>query len=472
MFILNVHEATPLYKQLYHRIREQVLSGRIEAGARLPSVRNLAAELAVSRNTVEGAYQELYAEGYLYSTPRCGYFVSALDPDPSPKPPPPLSCRPEPLPAGNRQVIYDFHPARLDPESFPARIWRSCYLDALRGCAGALSSYPDPQGEHRLRSGIRSYLERARGVCCTDGQIVVCGGLQQSLGIVAQLLKGRQTTVAVEEPGYHLPRSVFQNHGYRVAAVAVGSGGLDLDLLGTSGAGIAYVTPSHQLPLGFVMPVAQRLKLIEWAAGGKFIIEDDYDSELRYQGKPIRSLQGLRPGANVIYLGTFSKVLSPGLRVSYLVLPESLSADYRRLFGDYCAAVSLPEQLALARFMERGDWERHVRRMRTLYRKKHDLLLAALGRHFDSRAEVVGQGAGLHVVLQLPRGRELEAKLILRGEAQGVRLFPFSATCAADGPGPLRLLLGFGGIPVPLMERGVELLAELCGGLLSAPRVP
>lgn len=463
MFILNSDGSDPLYQQLYQQIRKSVLSGKLPADAKLPSVRDLAAELSTSRNTVECAYQELYAEGYIYSKPRSGYFVSALDGEVAP-----LSLAPKPLkqsrpPQPSSRYRYDFHPARLDPASFPTALWRSCLLECLRQNARELAQYGDPQGDWGLRCSIQQYLERSRGVSCEPEQIVVCAGLQQSLEIVAQLLKKSHSSVAVENPGYHLPRTVFQNHSFAVVPVAVAANGLDLDLLRDSDSSLVYVTPSHQLPMGYVMPIANRLKLIEWAdAGDKLIIEDDYDSELRYQGKPIPSLQGLRPQGNIIYLGTFSKILSPALRLSYLVLPRPLFAGYHKSFQGYFSTVSLLEQKTMARFMEQGHWMRHVRRMRILYKNKHNLLLQAIERHFGDKATVVGQGAGLHVVLQLREGNCGETEILQRAEQQGIRLFPFSATCVGDSPEPLNLLLGFGGLSAAEIEQGVKLLSELC----------
>ena len=460
MFILNHNDPVPLYTQLYSQIKEHILSRKLPRDSKLPSVRDLAAELSISRNTVENTYQELYAEGYIYSRPRSGYFVSALDHDAVPLP---VSNKPRvrsPLPEVPR-CDYDFHPAKLDQESFPATLWRKCFIDSLRECSGEFDQYRDTRGEWGLRSNIRKYLERSRAVVCDPDQIVICSGLQHSLDIIAHLLEGRHPAVAVENPGYHLPRSVFRNHSLEVIPVPVGPSGIDLDILGLSAGTIAYVTPSHQFPMGCVMPIANRLKLIEWAqSGAKLIIEDDYDSELRYHGKPIPSLQGLRPSGNIIYLGTFSKVLSPALRMSYLVLPHSLLPAYRRLFRDYFCSVSLLEQRTLARFMEQGHWDRHIRRMRALYKKKHDALLRAVERHFGPRAVILGQGAGLHVVLQLTGHPLDEAELINRAQQVGIRLLPFSVTHAAGEAASLKFLLGFGGIGIGEIENGIELLCQ------------
>ena len=462
MFILNHNDTAPLYKQLYLQIRGQVLSGKLPAHAKLPSVRDLAAELSTSRNTVEGAYQELYAEGYIYSRQRSGYFVSALVHEVVPRSPqkPSKQSRP-PRPAPG--FANDFHPARLDPTSFPAAQWRACFLECLRASSRELSHYGDPQGDLGLRGNIRQYLERSRGVLCEPDQIVVCAGLQQGLEIAAHLLQESHSSVAVEDPGYHLPRAVFRNHRYDIVPVAVGPGGMDLDALRASRSTIAYVTPSHQLPLGCVMPIANRLNLIDWAqSGGNMIIEDDYDSELRYHGKPIPSLQGLRPDGNILYMGTFSKILSPALRLSYMVLPRSLLARFRVLHRDYFSAVSLLEQKTMARFIEQGFWERHVRRMRIVYQKKHDALLQAVERHFGTRATVVGQGAGLHVVLELHEKNAGEAEILRRAAREGINLFPFSATCASGEAPATSLLLGFGGMTAAEIEQGIGLLSRLC----------
>ncbi|HEY6007521.1 MAG TPA: PLP-dependent aminotransferase family protein [Geobacteraceae bacterium] len=463
MFTLNNNDSVPLYKQLYNQIREHVLSGKLPANSRLPSVRDLSTELSTSRNTVEGAYQELYAEGYIYSKHRSGYFVSVLDQDVAPLSLTHESRKRDHHPEPSSSYLYDFHPARLDPESFPTALWRKCFLDCLRESTRDLSQYGDQQGEWGLRCNIQQYLERSRGVVCEADQIVICAGLQHSLDMVAHMLKESHTSVAVENPGYHLPRVVFRNNSFEIIPVAVDSNGLDMEILKSSGSTIAYVTPSHQLPMGYVMPIANRLKLIEWAeSGGNLIIEDDYDSELRYHGKPIPSLQGLRPHGNIIYLGTFSKILSPALRLSYLVLPRSLLATYWTLFQDYFSAVSLLEQRTMAKFMDRGHWERHVRRMRIIYKNKHDTLLQAIEHHFGSKVIVAGQGAGLHIVLQLHDDNPGETEIIRRAKQEGIRLFPFTATCATGESVTTKILLGFGGMTATEIAQGVNLLSQLC----------
>jgi len=463
MFILNINDAVPLYKQLYNQIREHILSGKLAAESRLPSVRDLSAELSTSRNTVDGAYQELYAEGYIYSKPRSGYFVSAIDQGSVQVSLSHTAHSQEHHPVPDSRYEYDFHPARLDRAAFPAALWRKCFIDTLRESSRDLSLYGDPQGEEELRCSIQRYLERSRGVVCEPDQIVICTGLQQSLDIVAHLLKGSHSVVAMENPGYHLPRAVFRNHAFEIVPVPVESNGLDVDHLKTTNSTIAYVTPSHQMPLGCVMPVANRLKLIEWAeSGGKLIIEDDYDSELRYHGKPIPSLQGLRPHGNIIYTGTFSKILSPALRISYLVLPRTLLGGYHRTFKDYFPTAALLDQRTLVRFMEQGHWERHIRRMRIIYKKKHDALLRAIEQHFGNQAIVIGQGAGLHVVLQMTGSPPGEAEIIGRARQQGIRLLSLSEFYLTGKPDATSLMLGFGGMDASGIEQAIALLSHIC----------
>ncbi|EGY25449.1 bacterial regulatory s, gntR family protein [Desulfovibrio sp. A2] len=500
MFILNHADSAPLYVQLYTQIRDRVLTGGLPAGTRLPSVRHLADELGVSRNTVDAAYLELIAEGFLLTRPRSGFFIAPAERHRVFGPHAPGGAA---VPVGTADAMslagetgvrndaaqppcrYDFHPARLDGECFPLPLWRAYYLECLREAHRDLAQYADPQGEPELRQAIGDYLQRSRGVACTPDSIVVCAGLQHSLGVVADLVAaparratsapmpdgaatptaGRSASpaVGVEDPGYPLPRALFRNRGFRVTPVPVGPDGMDVDALSQSRCTLAYVTPSHQFPLGHVMPVRNRLRLIQWAAGGgNVIIEDDYDSELRYAGTPVPSMQGLRPEAAIVYTGTFSKILSPALRLSYMVLPPGLLEVYRQRFRHHHAMVPLLEQRVLARFMARGHWDRHVRRVRTVYRQRHDALLRAIDRRFGTRATVVGQGAGLHVVVRLHGTDASERELAARGGQKGIHLLPFSDTrMAAPDDGPM-LLLGFGGMAAAELEPAVELLHQAC----------
>ncbi len=460
MFTLDGNNATPLYQQLFQQIKEQILSGKLSAHFKLPSIRDLATELATSRNTVEGAFLELCAEGYIYSKSRSGYFVSDIDQELANASH--LSRHKQDLhPKLAERYLYDFHPARLDPGVFPTTAWRQCLLEALRSNSDDFSQYSEPQGEWGLRCNIQFYLERSRGVLCSPEQIVICSGLQQGLEIVAQLIRESHRSVAVENPGYHLPRDVFGNHGFNISPIDVDSKGIKLKALKASPSTVVYITPSHQMPLGHVMPVANRLNLISWAKDvDGIIIEDDYDSELRYLGRPIASLQGLCSDGNIVYQGTFSKVFSPALRLSYMVLPKPLLKVYKRNFQNYLSPVPLLTQRAMIAFMERGHWDQHLRRSRIFYKKKHGVMLQAIKQHWGSKANVIGQGAGLHIVVELANSFNNEVKFIAKAKQHGVHILPFSGFYASGKPTNKRLLLGFGGIPIDKIPQGIELFSK------------
>lgn len=461
MFILNNTDSTSLYQQLFLQIREKILSGTFPAHFKLPSIRDLSDELEISRNTVDGAYQELCAEGYIYSKSRSGYFVSDIE----------LGLasaltvsyqKQDHHPKLVERYRFDFHPARLDPQVFPETLWKKSLNDSLRSDAGAFSEYSDPQGEWGLRCNIQFYLEQSRGVHCRPDQIIINSGSQQNLEIVAQLIQESHCSVAVENPGYRLPRDVFQNLGFTINPIDIGSSSLNPESLESSQSSVVYITPSHQMPLGYVMPVADRLKLISWAAAGdRLIIEDDYDSELRYVGRPIPSLQGLNPQGNIIYLGTFSKVFSPALRLCYMVLPPWLTGIYKKKFSNYLCPVPLLTQRAMIAFMEQGHWEKHLRRVRLFYKKKHDLMLQTIDHYLGNKVKVIGRGAGLHLVLELTEGLKGEAGLIERAKQRGCRLLPFSDFYADGKKEHNKLLLGFGGIPMDEIPAGIDLLSGL-----------
>jgi GntR family transcriptional regulator/MocR family aminotransferase len=286
--------------------------------------------------------------------------------------------------------------------------------------------------------------------------------LQQNLEIVAQLIRENHSSVAVENPGYHLPRDVFRNLGFRINPIDIGSSSLNPDALKSSESTVVYITPSHQMPHGYVMPVADRLKLISWAdTCGRLVIEDDYDSELRYVGRPIPSLQGLNPQGNIVYQGTFSKVFSPALRLCYMVLPVGLAEAYKKKFRNYLSPVPLLSQRAMIAFMEQGHWEQHLRRARIFYKKKHDLMLQAIDQHLGNKAKVIGQGAGLHLVLELPDRDIKEAEFVERAAQHGCRLLPFSDFYADGKKEHNKLLIGFGGISMDEIPSGVGLLSRL-----------
>ncbi|HWR44257.1 PLP-dependent aminotransferase family protein [Sporomusa sp.] len=461
MFILDSKDRRPLHVKLYDQIKNQILSGKLIPYTKLPSVRHLSAELSISRNTVEYAYEQLCTEGFIHSKPQSGYYISLLDQEFIPRPCRTTATLIEPAFEDEKTYSYDFHPACLSPDSFPSKVWRKLLTDCLQEDPEQFASYCNPQGELELRREIQRYLERFRGVSCDAEQIIVCCGLQDSLSIIAQIMRGNHSALAVEDPGHWIPRSVFQNYSFSLSLIPVNSNGINLDYLKNTDSTVIYVTPSHQFPLGYVMPVENRLKLINWTETvGGVIIEDDYDSELRYHGKPIPALQGLHPKGNIIYVGTFSKVLSPALRVSYMVLPYQFLSAYNKIFRNYAATVSLLEQRTLYEFMKQGHWERHLRKMRTIYKRKHDALIQAIDRHFSCRVNILGQGAGLHVVLELVDNSLDEKELISRALENNVRVFPLSDTYQYNNNYPSQVILGFGRMNPDELEKGIKLLSQ------------
>jgi GntR family transcriptional regulator / MocR family aminotransferase len=280
------------------------------------------------------------------------------------------------------------------------------------------------------------------------------------IGLISLLL-GRDKSYGLENPGYHRIRVVLQDMGIETLPIPVDENGMDVSLLNKSKANVAYVTPSHQFPYGMIMPIARRLELINWAEENNgFIIEDDYDGEYRYKGKPIPALQGLAKNSQIIYLGTFSKSLIPSLRISYAVLPMQLYSTYVKQFTVYKQTVSRMHQDTLYHFIKGGHWNSHLNKMRTLYRKKRQALLQAIHRHLDRNVEVIGENAGLHIVLEVKRDLS-EKRLVEKAMEFGVKVYPVSAYYFQNEySGNPKVILGYGGLTETEIETGVELLKE------------
>ncbi|WP_165979996.1 MocR-like pyridoxine biosynthesis transcription factor PdxR [Paenibacillus dendritiformis] len=453
----------PKYEQIYRYMKRQILGGAIPAGTRLPSIRQLADSLHLSRNTVEAAYQQLQAEGYADSRPRAGLFVCELESD-AELPPPPGRHRDAPPPADPAAAVeydIDFRHGNIDVGGFPLPLWRKLSNDVWRLMPVEALQYGDRQGEPGLRKQIAAYVRRSRGVDCEPEQIVIGAGIQQLLMLISQMIASERRTVALENPGYDGAWAIFRNHGLRLVSVPMERDGLNVGLLKASGAEAVYITPSHQFPCGMVMPVAKRLRLLQWAEERDgLIIEDDYDGEFRYHAKPIPALQGLDSGGRVVYMGTFSKSLLPSIRISYMVLPQTLLERYRTDFAVYEQTASKLHQLTLERFMKEGHWDRHVRKIRKIYRKKHAALLAAVKGTMGGQVRVIGQDSGLHVLLRIDNGMT-EAALLQAAARAGVKVYPTSNYWgeAADA-GDATLLLGFGGVSEQEIEDGIGRLYE------------
>ena len=459
---LDPASAVPLYEQLYRSLAAEMRTGAISAGTRMPGKRRLAAELSVSVNTVDAAYQMLAAEGYLEARERSGFYVQeylAL-PERTESAAPP---QPEAAPAPERPVRYDLSTRGVDPELFPFRTWARLQKELLYS-SPELLTHGEAQGDPALRQALAEYLSEYRGVQCGAHQIVVGAGLEYLLGLLAPLLPG---TAAVETPGYPRARQVLENNGVHCCCLPVDADGLSLAALNQSEAAVCYVTPSHQFPTGVTMPAGRRAELLHWAArrpGERYIIEDDYDSEFRFDTRPLPSLQGMA-GADgpVVYLSTCSRSLAPSIRIAYMVLPEHLLPAWREKYRLYSGTVSRFEQQTLARFITEGYFTRHLARERVAYKARRDALAAALNAAFaPGELTLAGLHTGLHLLAKL-KDPPPDAALRRAAEAQGIRLGLLSDyDLTGNAPSAGTLVLGYGSLADEACASVGETLKKAC----------
>lgn len=457
---LNAADKTPLYEQLYRSLRQDILSGVIVGGEKLPSRRQLATHLHISQMTVETAYNQLLEEGYLIAMPRKGYFVQRQLISP---PPPTIAASPPFLPRPSHTCRYDFRINAVDTECFPFSTWARLSRQVLSQYAEKLLYIVEPNGIAELREEIRRYLYNFRGLNISVSNILIGAGSEYLLPMILQLL-GTRRIYALENPGYRKLYQIFARNGATVRPLPLDDKGLRVDTLEQSDAEIVYLTPSHHFPLGTVMPIARRLELLRWvnAAPNRYIIEDDYDSEFRYVSRPIPPLGELDHTNRVIYVNTFAKSLTPSLRIGYCVLPNDLTAQCRALFSLYSSTVPSLEQYTLAEFMRTGSFERHISRSRKIYQARRDTLLSALQKEFTSIPySVSGEEAGLHILLSVRNGMD-EATLIERAMSASVRVYALSNYYDEPiQPPPSTLLLGYAGMTEEQITEAVRLLREV-----------
>ena len=475
--VLQRASLMPLHRQIYEQWRTGILTGRFRRGERVPSTRELATTLAVSRSTVTESYEQLIAEGYLDATQGSGTFVCHELPDEALRPGRARITVKDEEPAIRlsrygaglcEDFVYPEIPPgfirfthwRPDLERFPFALWRKLVTRHLRGAKHELYDYADlfdyaeqSAGYAPLRREIAAYVARSRAVRCTPEQVVIVNGSQQGLDLCVRLLLEPGDAVAFENPGYQGARQIFQAYGAPLRPARIDDDGIVIGDLGRK-ARLVYVTPSHQFPTGVSMSLARRLELIEWARGqSAAIIEDDYDSEYRYSGAPLPSLQGLSRGVPVIYIGTFSKVMFPGLRIGYVVAPQRLVAALKRAKWLADRHTSLLDQAALTDFIREGHLERHIRRMRRLYGRRRQVLVESLARHFGAGAQVRGDAAGMHLLVKFDDDRIAE-----RAAASKVLLMSASAYYLTKAPRG-EFIFGFSSIGEGTIREGVKRLA-------------
>jgi GntR family transcriptional regulator/MocR family aminotransferase len=447
----------PLYVQLYSYIKEQIQSGSISEGVKLPSIRQLSQYLKISKNTVETAYQQLLAEGYIESKTRNGLCVLALEK---------VSLENPRALIGSIQsrtenaYRYDFVYGDIDLNRFPLSTWKRCMMDSLSKESNALLKYGHPQGEPELRLQIAQYLFQSRGISCHPDQILICSGTQHSISMLVQLLSLGGQNVGMENPGYNGVRTVFSNHGCTIRPISIEQDGLNVEELQLVNIKAAYVTPSHQFPLGMVLSIQKRMKLLQWAAhNDAIIIEDDYDSEFRYIGQPIPSLKALDTGERVVYLGTFSKSFLPAARLSYMVVPTAMMEKLNEVLLVYNQPASPIIQQAVFLFMDRGHFAGHIRKMRRLYQAKHKTFIGAIQRYMGDRVNIIGHKSGLHILLDIKQRDSME--LIELAARNGVKVYSPKLHWMEPEKCPSSyVLLGFGGLSEEEIEEGIALLSS------------
>ena len=460
MIALPEDSTLPLYQQLYQQLRQEIQSGSLTAGQKLPSKRKLSEQLGVSINTVEGAYTQLEAEGFILSSPRRGFFVLETGQLPQPKAAPPIpqprvQTSPEPA------CTVDFSPSGMARQQFPFGVWRRLMKSCFNEYDQRLLLRTPQQGDPGLRKAVAEYLYRARGVRCTPEQIIMGAGSDNLLFMLAYILP-EPFTLAVENPLYNHAHALFSRLGHRLTTVPVGPEGIVLPALPDTDQVLVYTTPSHQYPLGYAMPIGQRTALLRWSsqAEHRYIIEDDYDSEFRYSSRPIPSLQSIDRLGRVIYLGTFSRSVAPALRISYMVLPQPLLTLFHQKYQGYASTVSGFEQAVLREFMNAGHFETHVNRMRIYYRARRQCLVEALS-PMAPIMEILGEPAGHHLTLKMKNGMD-EARLVHSAAQVGVRVYPVSPYFLGGTPEEYRstVLLGFGGLNDQEIRQGAKLLLQ------------
>jgi GntR family transcriptional regulator / MocR family aminotransferase len=464
----------PLFRQIYLGLREAILSGAFHSGEKLPSTRDLAEQLGVSRTVVLLAYDQLLSEGYVTGRAGSGTFVSgnvilrrAAPPERS------VQVRLSRFgsfasaawsrvhfpPPRQRALPYDFAYGRSDLQTFPLEMWRRMLLRVARSASVSALDYGSAGGKVALREAITTHLRRSRSVVCDPSQVIVVNGSQQALDLIARVLIRPGEEVAIEDPSYQGTREILRAAGARLRPIAVDRDGLNPAKL-PAAIRIAFVTPSHQFPTGAILPLARRLELLEWAKRrNAIIVEDDYDGEFRYEGQSLDSLQGLDRQGRVVYIGTFSRTIFEALRIGYLIAPKNLVPAFSAAKWLCDRHTATLEQETLARFISSGMYERHLRRVRRRNAARRDALLVAIQTHLGDRVDVAGDGAGAHIVLW-PRQRVSEESVIAAAAERGVQVYGITGYWVKK-PSRAGIMLGYTRMNETQIREGIRRLGEV-----------
>jgi len=492
---LKLHTSSPisLQAQIFEQIRGMILEGRLRPGDPIPATRVLSEQLGIARNTTALAYERLAAEGYIETRQSIGTFVSMQIPEgalytathgpaATPRSPKRTSSK-APVPAARsqalvnphgRRLVADFWVGRPDPESFPRKTWARLAANRLLSSGSALTEYRDPCGLRELRQAIADRIRPTRNIAATADEIVIVGGCQDGLNLVSRMLLTPGATAVVETPCYQGAAFLFESFNARIVPVPVDDRGLDCARLPNVKNAIAYVTPSHQYPLGVTLSLERRLELLAWATEtNSYILEDDYDSDFRFHGAPIAALKGLDRMGRVIYLGTFSKCLGAGLRLGYVIFPSELLERARHMKTLMNNGQPWLEQATLVDFMTSGSYERHVRRIRKLYYSRRNALLAALKKHFG-RAEIIGDEAGMHLAWHLPSHLPPASKVEKMAIEAGIGVYTLASGAAvnfdASTESDRYLVLGFSSLTEREISTGIARLADVLSANMASRR--
>lgn len=460
---LNPESDKCLYEQIYEFVRDEIRAGNLLQNEKLPSSRYLAEYLQVSRTTVDMAYGQLVSEGYLEARPQKGYFVCAIEELYDIQAKTDDAHKQKQNVDNKKSFRYDFSPNKIDMSLFPYATWKKITKNILVDAKSSMFALGEPQGDLELRTTIGRYLHASRGVNCKPEQIIIGAGNDYLLLLLEKIL-GRHVPIAMENPSYKRAYQIFKSFAYPVSLLPMDESGIQMDALKESEAEVAYVMPAHQYPTGIVMPIGRRLELLKWASEeeNRYIIEDDYDSEFRYRGKPIPSLQASDKYGKVVYIGTFSKAIAPAIRISYMVLPEKLMERYHQNCDFYSSTVSRIDQTILNEFIRDGYFERYLNKMRKHYRMKHELMLNEL-KAFEKDFVISGEDAGLHILLTDKKGRSEQELWELANNA-GIKVYRMQ-DAYLETKTPVRteatMILGYASLSQEQIIEGLRLLQKI-----------
>ena len=462
---LNDRADKPLYQQLFSYIRDSILEKDILPGEKLPSLRALSKTLNLSVTTVELAYSQLLVEGYITSRPQSGYYVNAIPKELSAKSISPFESESPAagelwgglFPGGTKSTLFS------DPACFDFTKWKKCMDEILSDHPDLLLQEGDPSGEIPLRREISKYIYQARGARCGWEQIVIGAGTQQLISLLCIILQEMGIDhVSFEDPGYLPVRDIFKDRDFKMNGVPIDRDGILIEKLPVNICSTVYVSPSNQFPTGSVMPVARRYALLDWAFQNKsIIIEDDYNSELRYDSRPVPSLQGLDSNGLVVYIGSFSSTLFPSIKISYMVLPLPLRRLFLEVLGGYTQTCSKAEQLTLALYMGKGYYQTNLKKLRKLYMQKIQLATAAINRHASGRIRILNNSSGLHMLLSFPdrQNKKTAAEICRSAAKHGLTMSPVN-NFGGEGE-PATVIFYYTRIPAEKIEKAIIDLVSL-----------